>query len=154
MSPSEPSVRAGQKTGMSFYTEKVPFNYPVWVENVRKSCIHFICPVVYRFLIIDLFAKPVDKCARGPNLTRLVLLLEHLVEDGHEPVLELAVVIVGHNQVPDAVHAAAPQVRTVHVEVSEVCLTQAFDEVFLDTPCRGDNRADVLVLDEVKDDFA
>ena len=134
---------------MSFYTEKVPFNYPVWVENVRKSRIHFICPVVYRFLIIDLFAKPVDKCARGPNLTRLVLLLEHLVEDGHEPVLELAVVVVWHNEVSDAVHPTATEGRAVEGKVREVGLAEAFDEVLLDPACGGDECTNVLVFDEM-----
>ena len=33
------------------------------------------------------------------------LLLQHLVENWHDPVLELAVVVVGHQQVADAVDA-------------------------------------------------
>ena len=39
----------------------------------------------------------------------LLLLHQHLVEDGGEPVLEGAVVLVGHQQVSDAVQPALAQ---------------------------------------------
>ena len=41
-----------------------------------------------------------------------LLLLEHLGQDGHEPVLELAVVGVGHEEVADTVDALTAQVAT------------------------------------------
>ena len=41
-----------------------------------------------------------------------LLLFEHLRQDGHEPVLELAVVGVGHEEVADTVDALTAQVAT------------------------------------------
>ena len=151
MSPSEPSVRAGQKTGMSFYTEQTTLSRGG--AGTRDTSIHFVRPVIYRFLVVDLLAQPPDERARRPHLPRLLLLREHGVEDGREPVLELAVVVVRHDEVPDAVHATPAQVCAVHVEVCEVRFPEALDEVLLDAPGSGHDRVDVLVLDEVENDF-
>ena len=86
-------------------------------------------------------------------MSGLLLLREHRVQDGSKPVLELAVVVVRHDEVPDAVHATPAQVCAVHVEVCEVRFPEALDEVLLDAPGSGHDRVDVLVLDEVEDDL-
>lgn len=150
MSPNEPSVRAGQNTGMSFCANSQRSS----VGRRSRGFIHFVRPVVYRFLVVDLLAQSADEGARGPHLPALLLLREHRVEDGGQPVLELAVVVVGHDEVAYAVHAPPAEVRAVHAEVGEVRLAEAFDEVLLDPTGGGHDRVDVLVLDEVQDDLA
>lgn len=37
------------------------------------------------------------------------LLLPHLLQDGHNPVLELAVVVIGDHQVANPVHSLLPE---------------------------------------------
>ena len=44
------------------------------------------------------------------------LLIGHLVEDGHDPRFETAVVIVGHHHVADAVQPGEPQAPPVQLE--------------------------------------
>ena len=48
---------------------------------------------------------------RPVDLTLAFLLLQHLVEYGHDPVLKQAVVAVGHQHVTDAVQATQAQLR-------------------------------------------
>ena len=43
--------------------------------------------------------KPVNDFAGSPDNTILVLLLEQLVQDWHQPLLELYIVVVRHQQV-------------------------------------------------------
>ena len=45
------------------------------------------------------WGKPVDDLARSPYDTLVVLLLQQLVQDGHQPLFELDVVVVGHQEV-------------------------------------------------------
>lgn len=67
---------------------------------------YLVTPVVYALLVIDFLAKTVDDCAWRPlDLLWPLLLLDHLVENGHDPVFECAVVRVGHEQVTDTIQA-------------------------------------------------
>ena len=74
---------------------------------------YFIRPVVYRFLVVDLFPKSSNKRTRCPSKSNLLLLGKHLVQQRDEPILELAVVVVGYDQISDAVHASPSKIRTV-----------------------------------------
>ena len=71
-------------------------------------------PVVDGPFVVDLLAQAVDHLTRRPvqglsgRLARL-LLFQHLVQNGHHPVLEGTVVAVRHHQVADAIHALGPQ---------------------------------------------
>ena len=67
-------------------------------------------PVVDGGPVVDLLAEAGDHGAGRPDKRLLValggfLLLEHLVEDGNDPVFKGAVVVVRDNQVPDSIHA-------------------------------------------------
>jgi hypothetical protein len=44
------------------------------------------------------------------------LLVDHLVKYGHDPLLKLAVVVVGDDHIPDAVHPGLPQALAVQLE--------------------------------------
>ena len=114
-----------------------------------KDCIHFVCPVVYRFFIIDFFAQPMNERARRPHLPARLLLRKHRVENRHEPVLELAVVVVRYNEVTDAVHTPFTEGSTIESKVGEVCLSKALDKVLLDTAGGGHECFNVLVLDKI-----
>ena len=115
---------------------------------------YFVSPIVHRLLVVDLLAETADDGAGGPDGALRSLFLEHLVQDGNHPVLELAVVVVRHDEVTYAIHAAPPQVRAVKVEIGEVRLAEALDEVLFDAASGGHERADVLMLHEVQDDLA
>lgn len=76
-------------------------------------------PVVDGPLVVDLLAEAVDDLARGPVYGVLavvtlapahLLLVEHLVEDGDDPILKGAVVGVGNDEVPDAIETLLAQV--------------------------------------------
>ena len=117
------------------------------------------CPVVDRSLIVDLLAQAVDDLARGPvqrlvSLLASLLLLEHLVENGHDPVLEGAVVAVGDHEVADAVHALFAQVGARRGEGAQVGGGETLDKVFLNAAGRGDNGRDMFMLDQVAQCFA
>jgi len=71
ISPSEPSVSVGQKTGMSF-----------WVQDKAMSdCgqedmgAHFIHPVVNQLFVVNLLAQSVDDTAGCPDDACSVLLV-------------------------------------------------------------------------------
>ena len=53
----------------------------------------------------------------GPQRALLLLLLQHGLQDGHHPVLKLAVVAVGDQHVPDAVEARLAQLSSPQVEL-------------------------------------
>lgn len=92
-------------------------------------------PVVDALFIVDLLAETVDDLAGSPlDLLRTLLLLDHLVKDGHNPVFKLAVVGVGNQEISNAVQPGcqralrAPgcsdsplltQLRTVQMKLAE-----------------------------------
>lgn len=67
------------------------------------------------------------------------LFQQHLVEDRHDPVLELAVVVIGHQQVSYPVKSSGPQQRSGQSEVASVGWRKAFDEVLLYTSSSRNN---------------
>lgn len=81
-----------------------------------------------------------------------LLLLEHLVQDGNDPVLESAVVGVGHNHVADPVEAPAAEVLADVAEGRHVRVAEAFYEILLYPAGGGDDARDVLVLHEPPQD--
>lgn len=95
---------------------------------------------------IDLLAVDVEVLASG--LAGL-LLFEHLVEDGHYPVLKLTIVGIGDDEVAYAVEALASQTGALELEAAHEGRGQALDEVLLDATGGGDDGRDVAVLDEV-----
>ena len=111
--------------------------------------VHLRRPVIHALLVVDLQTEPVDDLTRGPHHALRVLLLLHNVQHGHDPVLELAVVVVGHQQVADAVEALLTKFGTLEREIPEVGWRQTLDEVFLDAARGGDQHVDHFVLDEV-----
>lgn len=111
-------------------------------------------PVVDRVLVVDLLAQAVDHLAWRPvhrlvRLLALLLLGQHGVEDGQHPVLEGAVVVVGHDEVADAVQALCTQAGAGRGELAQVGRAQTLDEVLLDAAGRGDDGGDMLVLYQV-----
>ena len=116
-------------------------------------------PVVDGALVVDLLAEAADDAGRGPDELVLgpaagLLLLEHGVEDGHDPVLKGAVVLVGHDEVADAVEALEAEALAVGAEGGHVGVAEALDKVLLDAAGGGDDGRDVLVLDQVAQDAA
>ena len=98
---------------------------------------HFVRPVVHRFFVVDLFAESPNERTWCPDDPCVFLLDEHLVQQMNEPVLEFAIVVIGYNQVPNAVHASPTKIRSVQVEVGEICLAETFYEVLFDpSRCR------------------
>ena len=77
-----------------------------------------------------------------------LLLVQHAVQDGQQPVLECTVIVIGHKQVADAVEAAGPQIGPDCCERSQVRRGQTLDQVLFDPARRGDDGGDVTVLDE------
>lgn len=121
-------------------------------------------PVEDRALVVDLLSEAVDDLARTPPDAFAVaarrcalLFVHHLIEDGHDPVFKLAVVVVRDEEVADAVQAPPAESCAVVVEFAvrgEERRTEALDQVFLDPTCGGDETVDVVVLDEEADHFA
>ena len=95
-----------------------------------------------------------DHLRRRPDLSLLLLLLQHVVQNGHHPVLEVAVVVVRDQQVAGSVDALQTQVATVEIKLANVELGHALDEVLLDASARRDDNVDKVVLHEVVDDLS
>ena len=51
------------------------------------------CPIAYGPLVVNLPAQPLDHFGRGPLCAR-ILFPQHFLQNRHDPVLELAVVVV------------------------------------------------------------
>jgi hypothetical protein len=124
---------------------------------------HLVAPIVNRLLIVDLLSQPPDNVTRRPNHALLpdlvlpsLLLLHHPVQDRQHPILKRAIVRVRHNEIPNPIHALAPQLPPLFLEPlrGEVGLPEALDKVFFDAAGGGDEAGDEGVFDEVEDDFA
>ena len=89
-----------------------------------------------------------------PKSYFLFLLLKHVIEDRHDPVFEVAVVVVGNNEVSSAVQALQTEVTAVQIELADVELAHAFDEVLLDSSARCDNHIHQMVLHQVVNDLS
>ena len=103
------------------------------MENTGGSwkllCQGAVGPVAHRLLVVDLLPQPVDHLGGRPLYLVPLLLVVHRVEHRHDPVLEEAVVLVGRQQVANAVDAPASQVEPLEREVAQVRGAQALDEV-------------------------
>lgn len=114
-------------------------------------------PVVDRGGVVNILAEAVDDLGRGPvdgglGVLGGLLFLQQGVQDRHQPVLEGAVVGVGHHQVADPVQALGPQVLAHGAELGHVGVAQALDEVLLDAAGCRHNGAHVLMLHEPTED--
>ena len=110
---------------------------------------HFVSPIIHRFLIVDFFPQTADHRARCPHFTRSLLLLQHGIQNGIHPVLEFAVVVVGNDEVPDAVHTSAPKICPTQVEVSQVSFAKALNKVLFNPSRSRHEHRDVFVLYKV-----
>ena len=81
--------------------------------------------------------------------TRL-LFREHRIQYWREPVLELAVVVVRNDKIPDTIHATSAEVGAIEREVGEIRLPETFDKVLLDAAGGGNDAGDVSMLYEVQ----
>mmetsp|Transcript_29539 Transcript_29539/g.72876 ORF Transcript_29539/g.72876 Transcript_29539/m.72876 type:complete len:485 (+) Transcript_29539:130-1584(+) len=144
--------------------EHVP-NGPVCERRAVDGDVVLGAPVVDALLVVDLEAHPPDHARRRPRLPAHDRLVRHLVEQRHEPLLELAVVLVGHEHVPDAVQPLQPQRLAVELEPvdharvesgvpPQVRGREALDEILLDAPRRGDDAVHHLVLAQEADRLA
>jgi hypothetical protein len=75
-----------------------------FLSRKQETSIHFVCPVVNRLFVVYLLPKPSDERTRCPNVPRLFLFSKHGIKYRHEPVLELAVVVIGYNKISNAIH--------------------------------------------------
>lgn len=87
---------------------------PISEGRAEDGDVVLVSPVVNRAWVVNLLAKTVDDLARGPGdgvrgVLAGLLLLQELVEDGHDPVLEGAVIAVGDIKIADAIEAASSQ---------------------------------------------
>jgi len=85
--------------------------------------------------MIDLMAQAFDDLGGRPLGIGRVLLELHLVEDGQDPVFELAVVLVGHDEVTNAVESQGSPLfaldRAERFVRCQVCRAETFDQIFL-----------------------
>jgi len=86
-------------------------------------------------------------------LATSLLFREHRIQYWHEPVLELAVVVVRHDKISDTIHAASTQVCAIEREVGEVRLSETFDKVLLDAAGGGNDARDMSMLHEVQNNL-
>lgn len=102
-------------------------------------------PVQHGGLVVDALAEQLDERARRPHDGAALLLLERVVQQRHDPILEFAVVLIGHEQVADAVQTALAQVGAVEAEGTDAGGTQTLDEILLDAARGGDDDVDAAV---------
>mmetsp|Transcript_37464 Transcript_37464/g.83373 ORF Transcript_37464/g.83373 Transcript_37464/m.83373 type:complete len:278 (-) Transcript_37464:453-1286(-) len=111
-------------------------------------------PVRNAVLAAHLAAQAVDHLGGCPVDAVLLLLPVHVLQNGHDPLLKPAVVGVGDHHVADAVEALLAQILALEVEVPNVGVPQALDEVLLHPPGSGHDDVNHLVLDQVPDMLA
>ena len=63
--------------------------------------------------------------ARCPQHLLLLLFLQHGIKDRHDPVLKLAIVVIGDHHVPNPIQALLPQLCTFQVKLSRIRWGQA-----------------------------
>ena len=116
--------------------------------------VHFVGPVVHRFLVIYFLSQSSNERARAPNLASFLLLCKHRIEDWDEPIFKFAVVVVWNYKISDTVQTSPTQIRSVQVKISQIGLPETFYEVFFYTASGGHNSFDMLVFHEMENDFA
>ncbi|KAG5458967.1 MAG: hypothetical protein BJ554DRAFT_719, partial [Olpidium bornovanus] len=123
----------------------------VWVLSrthaPSKKESHLVRPVINRLLVSNFLSQAPDDLRRRPQrLLRAVLLGEHAIQDGHDPVFEPAVVVVGDEQVAYAVQSLAPELRSWQLKVAKVGGAKALYDVLLNSAGAGDDAVDERVL--------
>lgn len=120
-------------------------------------------PVQNRVLVVDFAAETFNDLAGGPmQLVLLIaslqglllgglLFLQHLIQDGDQPIFKCTVVAVRDDEVADAVQSFGTQPSARGGKGAHVGGSQAFNEIFLHSASRGDNGGDVTVADQVAD---
>ena len=88
---------------------------------------------MYRLVIL-----PTHNLIHPPSdMYLLSLLLEHPVQNGGEPVFKHAVVVVGHQEVADAVNPLAAQLSPWQVKFTKIRGAKALDEVLFNAASCG-----------------
>lgn len=108
-------------------------------------------------VVVDLVSQTLDDLAGRPFDSISVLFVGHPIEYRHDPVFELAVVVVWYQEVPYPVKAPFTKASAVDIEASlrsEVRRTEAFDEVFFDASGRRDDARHVAMLYEEAEDVS
>lgn len=127
-------------------------------RGTENGNVVLVRPIVHALLVIYLLAQAMDDLAGGPvngvfrglpGAPGGLLLGEQSVKNGHDPVLKETVVIVGDDEVADAVQALGAQCGAWRRKGAHVCWGEALDEVLLDAAGGGDDGADVGVLGEI-----
>jgi hypothetical protein len=75
------------------------------------------------------------------------LLGQHGVKDGGKPILKLAIVVVGNDEVSDPIHSALAQIGAVEIEISQVGFSETFNKILLDSTGGRDEGRHMLVFD-------
>ena len=119
-----------------------------WTED---GYIILPCPVIYRSLIVDLFAEAVDDFAWSPINGVLgslgsFLFFQHFVQYWNDPVFESAIVVVWNEQIADTIKTFGTKRCTRRGKGAQVSRCKTFDKVFFNTASSRDNCRDVFVL--------
>lgn len=115
-------------------------------SRAENGNVVLVRPVVDGVLVVDGLAKTIDDTAGSPARALAHLLVSHLLQHRHHEVLELAIVIVGDEQVAQAVDTLFAQVAALQLEVAQIRVSQALDEVFFDTTSSSDDGMNQVVL--------
>ncbi len=120
MSPSEPSVNAGQNTGMSFYLLA-----PFLVQS------YLGCPIINRRWIINFCTKSMNNSWRRPWLYWSNLFIHHCIQYRHDPIFEFAVVIIGHKKIAYSIETLFAKIWALEMKITKYGWSQTLDQVFL-----------------------
>ena len=99
-------------------------------------------PVVHRLLVVDPLSQELDHLGRGPDHSLcvrrglhthlLLLLLQHVIKNGHHPVFKVAVIVVGNDEISCAIQTLQPKITTIQIELPNEELPHALNEVLFD----------------------
>jgi len=128
------------------------------VSKIRNG--DLVSPVIDRVRAVNFLAELRNHCGGSPdgalkcqegqrrvtksdtttrNECLFLLLCEHAIKNGCDPVLELAIVVIGHEHVANPVQALFAQCPPIKVKISKIRVSKALDKVLLHTTSRGDN---------------
>jgi hypothetical protein len=80
-----------------------------------------------------------------------LLFFQHLIKNRHNPLLELDVVVIGYQEISDAIDSLQSQLPPRKTEISEEGRSQTFDEILLNATSSGHNYIYHVVPDEVSE---
>lgn len=110
-------------------------------------------PVANRCGVVDFLPKAMDHLGGTPHNSILLLLVMHAVQDWHQPVLKETIVVVRSQQVAYSVEAPGTQISPRQSKVSQVCGSEAFDDVLLNASSSSDHDLHHAVLHQEADGF-